>query len=300
MFNPFDINSDKDYLIWRDKKLENYPSDLENLVIEINNPKKLSEAEYNAMHQHCQKTNMVIYAGSVLGEDKEIPKFIGEQFGLVNLNHNWLADEDAITSLTVNDEGSHPQYIPYTNRLIKWHTDGYYNTADQQIMGLLLHCVQPAKKGGGNQLMDHEVAYIKIRDENPDYIRALMLADVMTIPPRLNDDGGVERAEEAGPVFSVSTDTGDLHMRYTARTRSIVWKDDAIVKQAVSFLEQLLESDSPYIFRGTLQSGMGLVSNNVLHDRSGFDDDESSQRLLYRARYFDRIKDTAVREIYNS
>ena len=61
MFNPFDINDDKDYLIWRDKKLENYPSDLEDIVVEINDPKKLSGAEYNAMHQICQKTNMVVF-----------------------------------------------------------------------------------------------------------------------------------------------------------------------------------------------------------------------------------------------
>ena len=295
MFNPFDLDADEDYLFWRDNKLENYPSDLDGLVVEISNPKELSDSEYNAMHHICQKTNMVIYASSILGEDKEIPKLIGEKFGLVNLNHNWLADEDAITSLTVNGKGNHPLYIPYTNRLIKWHTDGYYNTVDKKVWGLLLHCVQPAKEGGENQLMDHEIIYIKMRDENPDFIRALMLPDVMTIPSRLNDDGSVGRAEEAGPVFSVSAETGNLHMRYTARTRSIVSKDDAVVKQAISFLEKLLNSESDYIFKGKLQSGMGLVSNNVLHDRSAFNDDEDSPRLLYRARYFDRIKDTGVR-----
>ena len=39
-----------------------------------------------------------------------------------------------------------------------------------------------------------------------------------------------------------------------------------------------------------LQSGQGLICNNVLHTRSGFETD--SPRLLYRARYFDRIADT--------
>ena len=34
---------------------------------------------------------------------------------------------------------------------------------------------------------------------------------------------------------------------------------------------------------------MGLVCNNVLHDRAAFVDSESRKRLLYRARYFDRI-----------
>ena len=300
MFQPFNLDDDKDYLIWREQKLDGYPESLDELVVEINNPKRLSSAEHLAMLNLCRKTNMVIYAGQTRGEDKEIPVLMGEQFGLLRLNNNWLADEDAITSLTVNPEGSHPQYIPYTNRPIKWHTDGYYNTADEQIWGLLLHCVQPAMEGGENQLLDHEVAYIYMRDENPDLVRALMRRDAMTIPERLDDQGQVARKAEAGPVFSVHPESGDLHMRYTARTRSIVWKEDPLVKQAVGFLEALLASDLPYIYRGTLQPGMGLVSNNVLHDRSGFNDDPDRPRLLYRARYFDRIFNTGVRDIYAS
>jgi hypothetical protein len=34
---------------------------------------------------------------------------------------------------------------------------------------------------------------------------------------------------------------------------------------------------------------MGLVCNNVLHDRSGFTETPERRRLLYRARYHDRI-----------
>lgn len=291
MFTPFDPDQDKDYLIWRDKKLHNYPRSLDELIVEVYDPMSLSRAEYDALHACCRKTNMVIYASAARGENKDLPRRVGEQFGLLNLNHNWLADEDAITSLTVNDEGDHPVYIPYTNRPIKWHTDGYYNRPGEQIHGLLLHCVRPARKGGDNQLMDHEIAYILLRDKNPDYIRALMQDDAMTIPARLDEKGEVERAAESGPVFSVAAD-GHLHMRYTARTRSIEWKDDERVKAAVAELKKILQEDSPYKYRGTLQPGMGLISNNVLHDRSGFEDDEATPRLLYRARYYDRIAGT--------
>ena len=38
-----------------------------------------------------------------------------------------------------------------------------------------------------------------------------------------------------------------------------------------------------------LQAGMGLVGHNVLHDRSAFVDDPASPRLLYRARFLDRV-----------
>jgi hypothetical protein len=34
---------------------------------------------------------------------------------------------------------------------------------------------------------------------------------------------------------------------------------------------------------------MGIVCNNVLHERGGFVDDANAPRLLYRARYYDRV-----------
>jgi hypothetical protein len=106
----------------------------------------------------------------------------------------------------------------------------------------------------------------------------------MTIPER-TDEHGVARAAQSGPVFSVRN--GQLHMRYTARTRSIVWHPDTLA--AVKQLEQILASDSEHIYHGTLESGMGLLCNNVLHDREAFIDDATQPRLLYRARFLDRI-----------
>jgi hypothetical protein len=50
--------------------------------------------------------------------------------------------------------------------------------------------------------MDHDMAYIALRDANPDWVAALMRPDAMTIPERLDDDG-VARCGESGPVFSV-------------------------------------------------------------------------------------------------
>ena len=41
------------------------------------------------------------------------------------------------------------------------------------------------------------------------------------------DEQGIARAAQTGPVFSIDPASGDLHMRYTARTRSIEWKQDA-------------------------------------------------------------------------
>ncbi len=294
---PFTLNNTDIYNDWRRTKLEDYPTSLDELIVNIKEPRTLTTDEHQKLVRLCRKTNMALYCSDTAGDpDKNIPLKLARQLALRRLDHNWLADKEGVTSLTVREAGERSHYIPYTDRPIRWHTDGYYNPRHRQIQALNLHCVSPATDGGENALLDHEIAYIMIRDENPDYIRALMAADAMTIPARV-DESGVARPDETGPVFSIHPITGELHMRYTARTRSIKWKDDSVTRAATDTLSQLLDADSPFIFRGTLQPGMGLVSNNVLHDRAGFSDSEDQRRLLYRARYFDRIPGTGWRDV---
>lgn len=292
--SPFNLGNREGYLAWRDRKLKGYPTTLDDLVVEIGDPRMLTETQFQALHARCRKANMVIYAGTT-GEDPdpEIPLTISRRFGVYGLNHNWLADATGLTSIRVVNDGTRQHYIPYTNRAIKWHTDGYYNPPERQIHSMLLHCVQSAAGGGGNALMDHEVAYILLRDENPDFIRALMQPTAMTIPPRMDAAGGVARKAETGPVFSITPD-GDLHMRYSMRARNVIWADDPLTGEARACLQQLLESDLPFIYRGRLEPGMGLIGNNILHDRAAFDDDEVHERHLYRARYFERLAGTGV------
>ena len=290
---PFDIDNHDVYEKWRDDKLKGYPQSLGELVVDINDPRTLSQAEHKALLDVCRKTNMVIYAGKTgTDPDPEIPLSMGRNLGVENLDNNWLADDSGLTTLTVAEDGIRQRYIPYTNQAINWHTDGYYNSRKNQIHALLLHVVQRAAQGGENALMDHEIAYILLREKNPDYIRALMGPEVMTIPARI-EEGKVARAEEAGPVFSI-TEQGDLHMRYTIRVNNVIWSEDTTTRDALEYLSLILHSDSPYIFRGLLESGMGLISNNVLHDRAAFTDSEKYKRHFYRARYFNRLQGTSV------
>lgn len=287
---PFDLDRPDDYARWRDRKLEHHPKRIEDLVVEIQDPRKLSSSEKEAILERCRRTNMAIYAsGCGDDEDKEIPRLLGLQFGLTQLDNHMGADEDAISSLTVQSDALHRSYIPYSNRPIAWHTDGYYNAPERQIRGILLHCVRPAAAGGGNDLLDHEIAYILLRDRNPDFINALMHPNAMTIPANVVD-GKALRPDQSGPVFSVQPD-GHLHMRYTDRTRSIKWREDPVTSEAVACLKDILHRDSPWQFTGKLESGWGLVGNNPLHTRTGFEDD-GHPRLLYRARYYDRIANT--------
>jgi alpha-ketoglutarate-dependent taurine dioxygenase len=99
----------------------------------------------------------------------------------------------------------------------------------------------------------------------------------------------IARPAQSGPVFAVDPEHGFLYMRYTARTRSIVWKNDAITQAAVRTLADIL-ANSEYILTARLRPGMGLICNNVLHTRSAFSDSPGHRRLLYRGRYYDRLR----------
>jgi len=289
MQNPFELDNNSAYLRWREHKLDRAITDTGGLIVEIRDPRALTEAERAALLERCQRSNMVIYATRADPVDEETVQQFGLQFGLASLDANWLAGEQGITRVTVcADDGKRQAYIPYTDRPIKWHTDGYYNPPARQIRSFVLHCVHSAGQGGENRLLDHEIAYLMLRDSNADFIRALSAADAMTIPER-TDEQGVARAAQTGPVFSVDPASGALHMRYTARTRSIVWKQDETTLAAVAALEKLLASDLPHIHGLRLEPGMGLLCNNVLHDRAAFEDDTTDPRLLFRARYHNRI-----------
>ena len=49
-----------------------------------------------------------------------------------------------------------------------------------------------------------------------------------------------------------------------------------------------------------LRPGEGILSNNSLHNRTGFRDDPQTGhvRLLYRARYYERIAGTDLHSVY--
>jgi len=287
--NPYDLDQPLAYLRWREHKIARYPRRAEDLVVEVRDPRRLSDSEAAEIRRVCGIANMAVYSSPLAGvADKDIARRLGLQLGLRRLHANPLADEDGISSLEVTPEKSARGYIPYTNRRLLWHTDGYYNAPEQRIGAFILHCVRPAAAGGENRLLDPEIAYLLLRDADPGYVKALSAPDAMTIPAN-EEDAAAARPAQTGPVFSI--DAGALHMRYTARTRSIEWRADEATRAAVQFLKELLDSDSRYVFTLRLAGGQGIVCNNVLHDRSAFTDDPAPglNRLVYRARYTDRV-----------
>jgi hypothetical protein len=117
-----------------------------------------------------------------------------------------------------------------------------------------------------------------------------MAPDAFTIPGNL-EKGTLIRPDQSGPVFSISPIDGSLHMRYSARQRNVIWKDDKDTRDAAAFLLDLFRRGDDHIYRVRLDANEGVISNNILHRRDGFRDDPASgtKRLFYRARYFQRL-----------
>ena len=283
----FDLSCSSDYEAWRQSKLNALPNDVEVLKVEIEDPYSLQAEEIADIAQRCAVFGVAIYQlRDASQKDKTLVHQLGRQLGLQSLDGNLRSDEDNVSSLQVRTQQGN-QYIPYTNKPLSWHTDGYYNAADRQIRAIIMHCASPAAEGGVNRLLDHEMLYIYLRDENPLWIEALMHPQAMTIPANI-EDGKEIRGAMTGPVFSVDKKSGSLHMRYSARKRNIEWRDDALTHQAVERINALL-ADESITLKHRLNAGQGIICNNILHNRTGFVDSDTQQRLMYRARYYDRL-----------
>lgn len=306
---PFDLSDDSAFWRWRDRKLARFPRSTAELLVEIKNPLAPTGAEARAVRDVVARAGMAVYVGPALPgveASKDLVRGLGAHFGMTRLDQNPYADEDAITPLHVaageeRVEQGRKLYIPYTNRAINWHTDGYYNTPARRIRGMILHCVRQAGGGGGeNQLFDPEMAYLLMRERDPDMVRAFCALDAMTIPGNAMDET-VERGDVTGPVFSLNRADGSLHMRYTARKRNIVWAADDTTQRAVRFMEEVLSGlgeGASYIFSHRLEAGQGLICNNILHTRTAFEDGdgEGANRMMLRARYLDRVDGTAAQD----
>jgi hypothetical protein len=284
---PFSLDDEPAYRRWRAEKLDARPADVDDLLVPVADPLRLSPAERSALLARVARTNLALFAWDPgATAPATLRAFLG-QLGLRRLDHNLEAGEDGVTEIAVRTAGGRT-YVPYTNRPLSWHTDGYYNPPDRQIRAWALYCVRDAAEGGANEVLDHEIAYIRLRDRNPAWIAALMAPDAMAIPANAGEDGTLREAQ-SGPVFSVDPRDGRLHMRYSARQRNIAWRDDSATREAEEALRVLFSAGDDRILRVRLAPGQGVLSNNVLHRREAFSDVPDRPRLILRARYYDRV-----------
>ena len=290
--SPFLLDNEAGYQQWKKGKLESCSRFSPNKTIKIEDQGYLSPKTLGEIASQIETFNFALFELDAANSDFSTHDLLnfGQLLGLYRVDVNLGAEPDGVTRLcVVESSDKRSRYIPYTNRALNWHTDGYYNPPSSCINAFSLYCVEPAGQGGENFVLDHEMLYMQIRDADSELLLALMDSNVMMVPANISDDRVVRQAE-SGPVFNIDNETGRLNMRYSARPQNICWKTDDLSTRALKLLHEIL-IDSEYITTFKLESGQGMVSNNVLHGRKAFVDVQAgnSSRLYYRARYYDAI-----------
>jgi alpha-ketoglutarate-dependent taurine dioxygenase len=287
-----DLGDDDSYRAWRDEKLARYERALDDLMVAVNNPADPSKDERAAVMARIGDTNMALYSlAPTLADDDAVGRTLlalTKSFGLEALEDHRSANQNGIVRIEIVQTDGRRGYIPYSDRPISWHTDGYYNYhgPTRCVQAMILHCTRAARTGGENRLLDHEIAWLRMRDHDLRALRLLMHPQAMTIPENVEDSGRV-RPANTGPVFYLDG-SGALGMRYSARKRFVSWRNEDTRKAADTLLG-LIETE-PLIRVVRLKPGQGLICNNVLHDRGSFADEPDCTRLIYRIRFYGRVK----------
>ena len=295
-FKWIDLDSDNGYEAWRATKLTMAENCLGLAPVTVGDLGAPGESVRKEILRRCRNNNFALYTSPPLSDDSALRiklRGFAKSFSLRIAEAHRSEGEQGIVALRVSDAPSQRGYIPYSTRGMNWHTDGYYNAPDNRISAFVLHCMVQAADGGTNDILDPEILYIRLRDKHPAYLRALMHPEAMTIPENREADGSI-RPVSTGPVFYPDPGTGRLQMRYTARTRSIEWRDDTATLEAEAWLREYLAAGDPLALHHRLAPGEGILNNNVLHNRTPFANGGGAgdTRVIFRVRFHNRIGDT--------
>ena len=243
--------------------------------------------ERTALIDLCER---VQHHGFAVYEWQDQPVEIASQVRQLHLYLQLTHHDDGVVNdqehlALLQDASGTPRgrFIPYTSRAMGWHTDGYYNDQTQTLRCFTLHCIQQAASGGCLTLMDYELLYIALIDEDPELISLLCHPEAMTLPAN-KDDIGHDRPDRHASVFYWHGD-GSLGARFTTRTKNIQWRTEE-TRQAAERAAAVLNELSHWQQTVRLQSGQGVITRNILHRREAFTDDTNCEpRQMLRGRY---------------
>ena len=270
-------NTRTNYKRWADKKLQGFSKKLDDLIVEINNPNSVSKSEKNIILKTIKQHNIVFFQinkGTI--NLKSSIKTLASQVGLGNYEVDSKSDNDGLTEIKIhNSMKPSAEYIPYTDKQLNWHTDGYYNNENNLILSWLLFCKSQSENGGMNKYMDHEIAYI-LFNKSFDNIGDLMLHNAYRIPE--NELTGRKAIDNA--IFSFIKNK--LYMKFSMREKNIIWNNKS--KEAANNLKDIINSSKKYHISHKFSEGQGVITNNIIHMRTSFTNLEKKNRLLYRLR----------------
>jgi len=249
--------------------------------IPIGDIESLTEAEHAAVSASLDSTNMAFYQTDMPRVTEDSIERLATQFGITEYEHTSKKLTKIRRIEHSNNESA--RYIPFSNRQLGWHTDGYYYPVSQAIRSFILHCNKPAFLGGNSYFVDHETLYRVLLKNNPEYIERLCEANAMCIPENKRD--GWTRDAVTGPIFH--WDNQQLLMRYTERAKNIIWAKG--LEAPLLEIRKMLQ-DKRYVKAIRFESGMGVICRNVIHRRDAFINNKDTHRSLFRARFHDAIE----------
>ena len=268
-----------DFIEWSAKKDLNIPLNINDLKVSIFDINHISKTEISKIKHKLAKFNCCIYASDTdLDDNSKIMRF-AQSLGMKTFDSHNL-DDSAISTISADKNENNMRYIPYTNKGLNWHTDGYYD--NKPIFSWLLHCVEPALSGGENFLLDHELAIREYVLKHDD-ITCLMNNQAFSIPT----DEVAERGVTSNYVCDMNNEYKKLHMNFSMRKENIILNKDS--KSAMSKLIKIIKEDcKKYHLTYKLSRNEGIVSNNILHGRNAFKDGLVMRKIL-RIRSHERL-----------
>lgn len=267
-----------EFLRWAEEKEKNIPQNSDGILVNIHDINNVKTSEIAKIKETIYKYNSCIYSSKIaLKSNTNLLKFV-ELVGMRTYDCNNI-DSNEISTITPL-QNSKINYIPYTDKPLNWHTDGYYDK--KSIFSWLLHCVNPATQGGENYLLDHELVLREYLLRNDD-INNLMAEDALTIP----ESKYTSRSEISTYIFSFKNKYKRLHMRFSMRKDNI--GTSAKASPAIIKLREIIEGNcAKYSLTYKLQKNEGIITNNILHGRKAFKDDKVKRKLL-RIRSYERL-----------
>ena len=267
-----------EFLRWAEEKEKNIPQNSDGILVNIHDINNVKTSEIAKIKETIYKYNSCIYSSKIaLKSNTNLLKFV-ELVGMKTYDCNNIESNEISTITPL--QNSKINYIPYTDKLLNWHTDGYYDK--KSIFSWLLHCVNPATHGGENYLLDHELVLREYILRNDD-INNLMAEDALTIP----ESKYTSRSEISTYIFSFKNKYKRLHMRFSMRKDNI--GTSAKANSAVIKLREIIEGNcAKYSLTYKLQKNEGIITNNILHGRKAFKDDKVKRKLL-RIRSYERL-----------
>ncbi len=284
---PYDGQSDE-YHWFREKQLNQASKKQPNL----HQPHRLSDDLDTQQSMDCLDTicNDVADKGFSVYEwiqptanprQREIQ--LHRKLGLLKADSGIISGEDNLSLLEDKSGTPTSRFVPYSNRQMNWHTDGYYNSQEESVRCFTLYCIEQAAEGGALTIMNNALLLIALYDENPDWVSELSHPQAVMFPAN-TDEEGHHRPNRTAAVFSMFED-GLLDTRFTTRTRNIEWRTPE-TELAAKSASQLINDNPQWHTRIRLKENQGLITANMLHKREAFTDDQSlARRQILRGRY---------------